>query len=61
MCEDPIELLPVSQSVLHQMHIFANPEVDAFVADYIRTLRVIAKNVSFEEGPVTRIPLKMSA
>ena len=33
--KNPVELLTVSQCVLHQMHVLANPKVDAFVPNNI--------------------------
>ena len=46
--EDPIELVAVTESVLDQMHIVADPDVDAFLLDEFSAERIVLQIVAFE-------------
>ena len=53
--KNPVELLSVSQRVLDQVHIFADPDINAVALQERLALRDVLENVAFVEGPVTGV------
>jgi hypothetical protein len=55
--EDPVEFFAASERVLDQVHVFADPEVDAFFSDVVAAGWVVLEDVAFEEGAEAGVSL----
>lgn len=53
--DDPVKLLAVSQGILNEVHVFADPDIDAVLLQEWLTLRNVFENITLEEGAVARI------
>jgi hypothetical protein len=51
VCDDPVELAPAAQRVLHAVHVLADPDVDAFLRHKFGSHGVVLEDRAVEESP----------